>query len=786
MDTPRRPHLTALLCTSLFVLLLCAPMFAGKFLIGPESDSFVGGYAFRAFWTDYVRAHWAVPQWDPYIFSGLPFVAATHGDTYHPIVLLRLVLPTDMAMNASFLIHLILAGFFMYLFLRGFGLPWVAAVAGGIAYQLTGQVASLVNSGHDGKIIVSSLLPLALWGLTRWIRDGRWTGAGTVAASVGLAILSPQLQSSYYLLLASGLFALYLAFFDPDRPVRRVAVLRLGGALGAVALGGAIAAIQVLPFLQYIPYSPRGAAGESTGWEHAISWAMPPEELLNTILPQFSGLRDMYSGRNFFKHHSEYLGVGTLILATIGVTQTARVRLRWAFVALAAFFLTFALAGATPFFQIWYAILPMVAKARAHSMAFYIVSFAVAVWAAFGVERVLQRERRIRGLTGWLVALGVILLFAVAGVFTNLERSIAAAAGQALGDPDRVGRAVANQSAIVWGALRIALFGAATLGLLFAWGRGRLRPAAFAALLFVVLGFDLYSIDRQFFVFSPRAAQLYPSDPITERITATPKPYRVLDIPQAPVYDGSNLMVYGIPQVLGYHSFQIRFYDELLGGKGQWRNLFTSLHLWKLLAIRYVTASDSIHIPGYHRILGPVRAATGRTGYLYEADSIPAYARVIPAAVKGEAERIVPTLIDPRLDYDRVVLFAPDQPVNPLPVDSMPPPSPARAQVTAWEPGRMSITLDPPPPAPSYVLVAENWYLDWQATVDGVAATVLQGDQTFITVPVPAGARRVELVYRSSRSRTGRMISIFAVLIVAGLLVGPPVTRRFAARPSHG
>jgi uncharacterized membrane protein YfhO len=78
--------------------------------------------------------------------------------------------------------------------------------------------------------------------------------------------------------------------------------------------------------------------------------------------------------------------------------------------------------------------------------------------------------------------------------------------------------------------------------------------------------------------------------------------------------------------------------------------------------------------------------------------------------------------------------------------------------------------------------VAENWYLDWHATVDGADAQVLRGDQTFITVPVPAGARRVELVYRSGRYRLGRMISILATLIVAGCLVGPPVTRRFARR----
>lgn len=770
--TPRYPNLTAFACTTLFVLLLCAPMFAGKFLVGPSSDQFNAGYPFTVFWTDYVRAHGAVPQWDPYIFGGLPYVAAPHGSTFHPIVLLRFILPVDMSINASFLIHLVLAGFFTFLFLRAYRLPWVAAVAGGIAYQLTGQVASLVNSGHEGKIIVSGLLPLALWGLVKWIRDGRLSGAAILAASVGLAILSPQLQMAYYLMLAAGLFALYLAFLDPERPTQKSAVLRLAGSLGAVLLGGAMAAIQVLPFLQYIAFSPRADQGVSSGWLHATSWAMPPVELLDTFLPQFSGLKDLYSGQNVFKHHSEYLGIGVLILATIGVTQTTRSRLRWAFVTLAGFFLTFALAGATPFFRLWYAILPMISKARAHSMAFYIVAFAVAVWVAFGVERILQRERPVKGLVAWLVALGIVLLFGLSGAWSNLARSFADAA--------KIDNIAANREALLWGALRVVGFGVATLGLLWAWGKGKVRTLPFAGLLFGLLGLDLYSIDRQFIPSSPRARQLFAADAVTDRVRTTPLPYRVFDTGP---YGTSTLMSYGIPQVLGYHGTEINAYDDLLGGKNAWRNLGYP-QLFRLLAIRYVILGDSVHVPGYHRVLGPVANAFGVRTYLYEADSAPPYVRVVPAAIKGESDRVIATLIDPRLDYDRIVLFTPEQPVNPLPIPpgTMPPPSPAKGQVTAWEPGRMTIDLNPAPPQPSYVLVSENWYLDWHATVDGAEAQVLRGDQTFITVPVPAGARHIELVYRSSRYGTGKLISILATLIVAACLAGPPLTKRFARR----
>ncbi|MGH7606776.1 MAG: hypothetical protein ACREME_05510, partial [Gemmatimonadales bacterium] len=284
-------------------------------------------------------------------------------------------------------------------------------------------------------------------------------------------------------------------------------------------------------------------------------------------------------------------------------------------------------------------------------------------------------------------------------------------------------------------------------------------------------------IDRQFFVFSPAASQLYPGDAITERLSATPKPYRVLDLPR-PTYDGSNLMLYRIPQVLGYHSFQIRYYDELLGGKNEWRYLSSSLALWDLLAIRYVIASDTIRIPGFHPVLGPVQAATGRTAYLYEADTAPPYARVVPGAVKLDSARIAPTLLDPRMDFDRLVLFDQSQPVTPLPLNAFPPPSPSRARVTSWAPGAMTIALDPPPPAPSYVVVAENWYLDWRARVDGADAPVLRGNVSLMTVPVPAGARRVALYYRSARYRLGRLISLGAAFLVGALIIGPTLAER--------
>jgi len=94
----------------------------------------------------------------------------------------------------------------------------------------------------------------------------------------------------------------------------------------------------------------------------------------------------------------------------------------------------------------------------------------------------------------------------------------------------------------------------------------------------------------------------------------------------------------------------------------------------------------------------------------------------------------------------------------------------------------MSITLDPPPTDSSYVLIAENWYLDWSVAVDGRPARVLRGDNSLLTIPVAAGTRRLELSYHSRAIARGLAIGLVSLLIViAGFLVPPAWQRR---RPS--
>jgi hypothetical protein len=193
-----------LLCT----LTLAYPALTGGFLVTPISDQYIGGFPVREFAAAALKAGEGIPQWNPYIFGGLPYTAAMHGDIFYPTALLRALLPTDVAMTLSFMIHLFLAGLFTYLFARAVGLSFWASVVAGVAYMMSGPIAGYASPGHDGKLYVSALLPLALLFLLRGVREGRVWAWGGLAITIGLAVLSPHPQLLQYLLLCSGSFAL--------------------------------------------------------------------------------------------------------------------------------------------------------------------------------------------------------------------------------------------------------------------------------------------------------------------------------------------------------------------------------------------------------------------------------------------------------------------------------------------------------------------------------------------------------------------------------------------------
>jgi hypothetical protein len=341
-----------------------------------------------------------------------------------------------------------------------------------------------------------------------------------------------------------------------------------------------------------------------------------------------------------------------------------------------------------------------------------------------------------------------------------------------------VEHARANAGAIALGALLSSL-AAAAVGLIgLAAVKGRVRALPLAALLFLVVGADLFINARRFFIWSPPQSRLYADDDVTRRLRAVPMPYRALDLPDRNgVYPTAFLMEKGIPNAIGHHGNELNAYDQLLGGKNIWANL-ASERLWNLLALRFVIFAVPLQLPRYH-LVAHVMGPTGGSleAVLYEADSTPPYARLVPAAVKVPEDQIVPTLLDTRLDYSRLLLLPSDAPVELPHLDSLPAPMTGRASVAAWEPGAIAVRLDPPPEHDAWLLVSENWYPDWHASVDDRTVQVLRGQKTFLTVQVRRGSREVRFWFASAAYGRGKAITLASFVLIALAIALPPALR---------
>jgi hypothetical protein len=786
---PRMATLWAALACIVSAMTLAWPALGGKFLVGPHSDQYIAGYPFREFAARTLRDTGSFPLWNPYQFGGMPFVAAMHGDIFYPTFLLRMIMPTDVAMTWGFIIHLILAGLFTFILLRRMGFGFAGALIGGLAYMMGGQVASLVSPGHDGKMFVSALFPILLWSLIAGVRDGRRWAWGVLALVVGLDVLSPHPQLLQYSLLAGGAYAIFLATREvkAKRLAGAEAIKRLAFALVGVILGGVIGAVQYLPVREYVAWSPR--AGGIGSYEHATSFAWNPQELFNVYLPQFTGILEAYWGPNGIHFHSEYIGVVTLVLAGaafIGLRGDNKRGEIWFWTITLVVTVLWSLGAATPFYKLPYYLIPGTKYFRAPATIFFVGTLGISVLVASGVEKVLAGRVGNKYVIGWLIFGVLVAVLAVTGGLSNFAASIAPQER-----PDAYERILANNGALIGGSLRALLFVVLTAAVIFTTKTGQLPRKVAAAALAVLCVVDLWSILQKYWIFSPPAAQLYASNPAIDFLRKQPQPVRVFAVGDgdAADYSGAGLMIHDIRNVGGYHGNQIGRYNELTGVQGGPNELFRFLlnpNGQRLTNTQFImTNLDQVGeilskaAPDAKLAFGPVKDAQGEDTYIYRLPADAPFAWVAPVIIKAPDDQVLQTVLDPRFDVTRAALFDTSASVTAQTgLTTLPPETGVGVHVDKYEPGHVLMTLSAPAPAGSALLASENYYPGWKATVDGKPAKIGRAQYSLIGVELPAGARKVELSFGSATYETGKMLTWIALFLTALLIAGGLIAER--------
>lgn len=715
-----------------------------------------------------------LPKWNPFLFGGFPFYANAM-DTYYPLtVLLRLVgVPTHQYPIFIFLTQIFLAGVGTYLLLRELGARPFAAYLSGLMYMFAGYSVSFILGGHDGRMIVATLTPLFLFGIHRALSTGRlrWFVLGGVV--IGAANLSNQIQSTYYMLLGGFLWTLYLLWQQGHFKSLRAVGLRAGGALLALVIGFGMVAVNFLPFADYIAHSPRGGDG-GRGYEYATSWAMPPAEITGVAVPEHHGLLDAYWGTNPFKLHTEYAGALAILGVVLGVYLLWRNRHARFFGLLALVTLTIAFGGHTPIYRLYYELLPGTDKFRAPSISFFLFVLSLVVIAGLALDRLaeLRAERASRSkkskddaTTTLQVAgkIGVGLL-ALIGLWALLALVGSPAPGNvATPEAQRAMRAALNQEAYLQGVLRFGFFLAVCATGVWLWVRGSFSTRTAGILLALVTVADLWIIDKKFLQVIPEPKVSLAADDVATFLSQQPKPFRTFVLFDQP--QDNYLMRFGVELVGGHHPNALQSYNEFLGAGA---NSYTDFHnmgnpnFLALANAKYLVTQQQLEAP----FLKPVfqgRSRSGGMATVYENLSVLPRAFLVPTAMRvADRDAALARMNAPDFDPSReVVLYV----EPPLPTSPDAEPIAGRAEIIRHEPAEVEINVATAEPA--YLVLTDNYYDGWTATIDGQPTEVLRANHTFRAVAVPAGEHTLVFRFEPRSLTIGFAISAAVWIAVA-------------------
>jgi hypothetical protein len=181
-------------------------------------------------------------------------------------------------------------------------------------------------------------------------------------------------------------------------------------------------------------------------------------------------------------------------------------------------------------------------------------------------------------------------------------------------------------------------------------------------------------------------------------------------------------------------------------------------------------------------LVGPVKNSAGSTVYLYRLPGENPYAWLAPTITKASDADAEAAMLDPRFDPSRVAVFDTSAAVAAAHPAALPAPLPITATTTGYAPGRAHVQLSAPAPAGSALIVSENYFPGWHATVDRKPTPAYRADYNLIGVPLPAGARAIDLSFQDPALSVGKGITIvafaLALLALAAGLVGDRRARR--------
>jgi O-antigen/teichoic acid export membrane protein len=795
------------------------------------SDLILENYIWKRFIVQSIKAR-QIPLWNPYIFAGLPFLAAGQHSALYPFSVLFYILPIARAYGYFTVLQLFLAGLFAFIYARVIGLGrWGAAVTA-ITYMFSAFM--IVSVVFTMIIAAAAWLPLLLAMIELIIKKvGENQGDASPpllyvvlgAVALGFQLLAGHIEISYYVLLVMAFYAA-IRLWQLARVRKSSAGRAFLWIMVMVILGLALGAVQLIPLFELVSSSFRQ---DSAGYQQVVGWAFKPRRLIAFVIPDFFGnpshhsyfdvfsrqavtvtrdyygnaINTIYWGIKNYVEGGSYLGILPLLLALIAVFRR-RNKYVWIFAGLAVISLAFVFG--TPLYALLFYLLPGIKQLHSPFRWIFPYTLSVAVLAGIGANHFGIRNAALSlskdsefGMArklGWLAllaGLGVMATLGLSLVFSDTIIPLAervmlslAKAPEAFTD-GRMFYSYEFRNLLIFG-LFLASSGAV---LLLARRSPRLgRYEAWKPLALLVLICDLFVFGYGFNpAADPRILDFKP--PVVEFLQQDRDLYRITtyNAPEEKTFNPNVGMFYGLSDVRGYDSIIPKQYTDYMGliyaQSELLHNRIAPIYtdhrqaldspLLDLLNVKYVLTTQQIESPKYTLVYDEELRVYRNEACMPRAFSLPAECAVMTDDV-AEALRTY----DPR----QYVILEQQATSNKQQDETPAPCSLLSAAITSYTPNQ--VFIDVKLEEPSFLVLADSYFPGWKAFHRPQGAgegeeqelEIYRADGNFRAVSLPAGRWTVRFKYTPMSIKLGLFVSFVAGLMLV-LLLGYWLWERF-------
>ncbi len=710
-----------------------------------------------------------IPLWNPYTFSGMPFLADITGTScYLPHLLL---VPFVSAGKLNFwyvemyiLVHVVLAGITMFYCMRAFGVSKIPSAFSGLVYMLSGFM--IVHIIHLVIICQAAWMPLVVLLFHKTLKTRTLTSMIIGGLVLSLVVCSGHIQITLYFLLFLFVYFIVelISFIREQRNIGNENVTKQSLqlsllVLGIIVIAVGLSAVQLLPTNELTSYSVREELSFAKSTEGELSW----QQLITVLVPKFFGSSNALGSENptpywgpennwNFWETCIYTGIPGLMLALFALKFFKKNRHIAVVAGFAFFALLYALGDHFFVHSFFFNYVPGFDKFRSLGRWGFFYVFAVAFLSGFGLQELLFSKVKEKFYLKVMIVIGVLALLITVTVQMRLVDSFIldqVNVGALRIESSRIALPVAYdiaQSQTLISTIIVFV----SLSILFLLWRRKLSSTFGIVLLFLVQFLDMY-----IFGFDQNNGKINPDEHFNQRAELIQmwkeegkSEYFRINM------RNSNMILLDRNQGMMDKIFLLEGYSQL---GLQWRYP-VGMRSYDLLNAKYRLKLDTVSVQGQLRLQS--RLAVDST-YVPRAFFVYNYKTFSTA--QQESLFICSSQFDPR--YVVTLRGATNDLLSDTTISSG-----ARSVFQSYTNNTISLKVFTP--KKGILVLSEIYFPGWNAYVDGEATPVYRADWSLRALVVNKGEHTVELRYEPTSFYQGATISLSTLgFCVVGLII---------------